>query len=233
MIGSVSAEGRYVRALFSAIAERYDLTNRVLSFGLDIFWRRRAARFVQGWNPGQILDLATGSGDLTLALRKACPAATFFALDFCLPMLFVAQRKGVQNLISGDALALPFASSTFDVVTVAFGLRNVRPWASALLEIRRILRPKGHLLILDFSRPPPLLNWLYQPYLRSVLPRIAALLTGHKAAYDYLGDSVQDFPEGAKMCLLLRQAGFAEVEHAPLSGGIASIYTGSAPDAVS
>ncbi len=140
----------------------------------------------------------------------------------------VAQRKGVRNLISGDALALPFAPSTFDVVTVAFGLRNIRPWASALLEIRRILCPLGHLMILDFSRPSPPLHWIYQPYLRSVLPRVAALLTGQKAAYEYLGDSMKDFPGGEMMCLLLRQNGFSEVKDAPLSGGIASIYTGSA-----
>lgn len=222
-------KAQQVRALFSSIAGRYDLANHLLSAGLDYFWRRRAARVVRGWKPGRILDLATGSGDLALTLHAACPEALIVGADFCHPMLRVAQRKGVAHLVTADGLALPFARESFDVVTVAFGLRNMASWPDALAGMHRVLRPGGHLLILDFSVPHPPLRWLYRPYLHLVLPRVAALLTGEQAAYEYLGDSIEKFPHGAAMCGLLEQAGFAEARSEPLSGGIVSLYTATRP----
>src|SRR6185369_4512184 len=125
-----------------------------------------------------------GSGDLALTLRAACPNALVVGADFCHPMLRVARGKGVEHLVTADGLALPFADETFDVVTVAFGLRNMASWPAALAEMRRVLRPGGHVLILDFSVPPPPLVWLYRPYLHHVLPWIADLVTRQKAAYD-------------------------------------------------
>ena len=220
-------KSQFVRAMFSAIAGRYDLANHLLSGGLDYFWRCRAGRIVRAWNPERILDLATGSGDLAVTLCAACPTALVVGADFCLPMLQVAQRKGVSNLVTADGLALPFADATFDVVTVAFGLRNMASWPSALAEMRRVLRPGGHLLILDFSVPPPPLLWIYRPYLHYVLPRVAAFLTHEKAAYDYLGDSIEKFPCGPAMCALLEEAAFTQPEAQPLSGGIVSLYTAS------
>ena len=197
-----------VQTMFSAISGRYDLANHLLSGGLDFLWRCRAAGIVRQWQPGRILDLATGSGDLALTLRSACPGALVVGADFCPPMLQVARRKGLEHLVTADALRLPFAEGSFDVVTVAFGLRNMASWPGALSEMRRVLAPGGHVLILDFSVPPPPLRWLYRPYLHHVLPRVATLLTGQKAAYDYLGDSIEQFPQGAAMCELLREAGF-------------------------
>ncbi len=217
--------GRVVRSMFSAIAGRYDFANHFLSLGLDFFWRRRAAAMVRSWQPESILDLATGSGDLALSLRAACPGARVIGADFCLPMLLVAQRKRLPDLVVADAMALPFADGTFDVLTVAFGLRNMESCPGALAEMGRVLDPGGHLLVLDFSVPPAPLRWAYRPYLHHVLPRLAGLLTGEKAAYDYLGDSIEKFPCGPAMCALIESAGFADARCEPLSGGIVSLYT--------
>jgi demethylmenaquinone methyltransferase/2-methoxy-6-polyprenyl-1,4-benzoquinol methylase len=214
-----------VRAMCSGIAERYDFANHFLSFGLDFLWRRRAARIVRDWKPGRILDLATGSGDLGLSLRTACPEAQLIGGDFCLPMLRTAQKKGLANLIVADGMRLPFRDEVFDVLTVAFGLRNMESWPGALGEMRRVLKPGGHLLVLDFSVPPPPLRWVYRPYLHSVLPRMADLVTGEKAAYDYLGDSIEKFPCGRAMCELMEGVGFREAKAEPLSGGIVTLYT--------
>ncbi len=214
-----------VQSMFEKIARRYDLANHLLSGGLDFWWRRRAARQVRAWQPQRLLDLATGSGDLALTLAAACPGTHIVAADFCEPMLELARRKGVPNLVVADALALPFAEAEFDVVTVAFGLRNMASWPRALSEMRRVLRPGGHLLVLDFSLPSPPLRWFYRRYLHHVLPRFAALVTGEKAAYDYLGDSIEKFPHGPAMGALLQEAGFISPTSEPLTGGIVSLYT--------
>jgi demethylmenaquinone methyltransferase/2-methoxy-6-polyprenyl-1,4-benzoquinol methylase len=211
--------------MFAAIAHRYDLANHLLSAGLDFWWRRRAAAIIRKWKPRRILDLATGSGDLAVTLGHACPEALVVGADFCLPMLQVARRKGVNNLIVADALQLPFSAETFDVLTVAFGLRNMASWEGALAEMRRVLRPGGHLLILDFSVPKPPLRWVYRPYLHYLLPQVAGWLTGEKGAYEYLGQSIEQFPHGPAMCALLERIGFSEAGHEPLSGGIVSLYT--------
>lgn len=218
-------KGPFVRAMFAAIAARYDVANHFLSFGLDFLWRHRASRIVRAWQPKRVLDLATGSGDLALALRAACPAALVVGADFCLPMLRVAQGKGLGQLVVADGMRLPLADGAFDVVTVAFGLRNMESWPAALTEMARVLRPGGHLLVLDFSVPPAPLRWAYRPYLHHVLPRLAALLTGEKSAYDYLGDSIEKFPCGPAMCALIAGAGFAEAKGERLTGGIVSLYT--------
>lgn len=215
-----------VRTMFSAIAESYDFANHFLSFGLDFLWRRRASQIVRLWDPRRILDLATGSGDLALSLRGACPQAQIVGADFCLPMLRSAQRKGVENLVIADGMRLPFANGVFDALTVAFGLRNMESWPGALAEMARVLRPAGHLLVLDFSVPPPPMRWLYRPYLHHVLPRVAGFLTGEKEAYDYLGESIEQFPCGPAMCTLFEAAGFAEANAERLSGGIVTLYTG-------
>ncbi len=225
MSPDIADKARRVQTMFGAIARRYDLANHLLSGGLDFLWRRRSARLVRAWQPRLILDLATGSGDLALTLAAACPASHVVGADFCEPMLREARRKGLRDLVVADALALPFGDETFDVVTVAFGLRNMASWPAALGEMRRVLKPGGHLLVLDFSVPPPPLRWIYRPYLHHVLPRLAALLTGEKAAYDYLGDSIEKFPHGAAMCALLTASDFTSPTCEPLTGGIVSLYT--------
>jgi demethylmenaquinone methyltransferase/2-methoxy-6-polyprenyl-1,4-benzoquinol methylase len=140
-------------------------------------------------------------------------------------MLREARRKNVGVVLAADGLALPFASETFDVVTVAFGLRNMASWPGALREMHRVLKPGGHVLILDFSVPPPPLRWIYRPYLHHVLPSVAGWLTGERGAYKYLGESIEKFPAGAAMCALLQDAGFHTPTAERLSGGIVSLYT--------
>ena len=221
-------EPRFVQGLFGAIARRYDLANHLLSGGLDFLWRRRAARIVQSWQPERILDLATGSGDVALSLRRACPSAQIVGADFCVPMLREARAKNSGPVVAADGLALPFAAESFDVVTVAFGLRNMASWPGALAQMHRVLRPGGHVLILDFSVPPAPLRWVYRPYLHHVLPWIAGWLTGERGAYEYLGDSIERFPSGQAMCRLLEEAGFASPSAERLTGGIVSLYTGRA-----
>jgi demethylmenaquinone methyltransferase/2-methoxy-6-polyprenyl-1,4-benzoquinol methylase len=218
-----------VQAMFGAISRRYDLANHLLSGGLDVLWRQRTARTLRGWSPGRILDLATGSGDLALTLRSACPEAWVLGADFCPPMLRIARRKGLNTLVAADGLRLPFEEGVFDAVTIAFGLRNMASWEGGLAEMRRVLRPGGHLLVLDFSIPKPPLRWIYGPYLHYVLPRLAALVTGQKAAYDYLGDSIEQFPQGPMMCELMRAAGFVDARFQPMTGGIVTLYTAMRP----
>lgn len=218
-----------VRGIFSSIAGRYDLANHLLSGGFDFLWRARATRLVCGWSPTAVLDIATGSGDLAIALRRALPEARIVGADFCLPMLQVAARKGLHPLVVADAMKLPFAGASFDVVTVAFGLRNMESWPDALREMSRVLRPGGHLLILDFSMPSPPFAWLYRFYLHRVLPRAAGLLTGHRAGYEYLGESIESFPSGPAMCELIAGNNFTAPRCLPLAAGIVSIYTAERP----
>jgi demethylmenaquinone methyltransferase/2-methoxy-6-polyprenyl-1,4-benzoquinol methylase len=212
--------------MFASIAARYDFANHFLSAGLDHSWRRRATAHVRAWQPDIILDIAAGSGDLTLSLQQALPNASVIALDFCEPMLQRARKKNARRLVVADSLHLPFATDSIEAITVAFGLRNMNSWNHALAEMRRALREGGHLLVLDFSVPAPPLRWLYRPYLHYLLPRIAALLTGSKSAYDYLGASIEQFPHGASMRALFAQEGLSDVRAEPLTGGIVSLYTG-------
>jgi demethylmenaquinone methyltransferase/2-methoxy-6-polyprenyl-1,4-benzoquinol methylase len=220
-----AGKGAAVRRLFGAIARRYDLANHLLSLGFDFRWRRRAARMVRGWRPGHVMDLATGSGDLALAIEDTCPEAVVVGVDFCLPMLQIAGKKGVARLVQADGLRLPFADRTFDVVTIAFGLRNMESPEGALREMARVLKPGGHMLILDFSVPRAPWRGVYRMYLHRVLPSLAGLLTGDRAAYEYLGASIENFPQGDEMRNLICAAGFDDALCEPQTCGIVSLYS--------
>ena len=211
----------FVKEAFAGIARRYVLTNHVLSLGTDVLWRIRTARLVASLKPRFVVDLATGSGDLAAAIRRRCPDAEILGMDFSVP-----QRQNFESLIAADALALPLADQCVDVITVAFGLRNMASWPRALAEMHRVLRPGGHLVILDFSIPStPILRAPYLFYLKQVMPRIAGLLTGKKDAYDYLCGSIEKFPSGAKMESLLLECQFRKPVTRPLSLGIAALYS--------
>lgn len=218
----------YVHAAFSSIAERYVTANHVLSLGTDVLWRQSAVKIISEWHPRNLLDIATGTGDLALAICRALPEVDVLGTDFCRPMLEVAVRRGLTSVLEADAMHLPLPDACFDAATVAFGLRNMADYGAALREFRRILRPGGHLLVLDFSMPEGFLASPYRLYLHRFLPRIAGWLTGNSGAYDYLGESIEAFPRGSSFCELLRDAGFGMTTSVALTGGIASIYTGEA-----
>lgn len=212
--------------MFGRIARRYDLANHLLSGGADFLWRRRAAKIVEQWRPKHVLDLATGSGDLALAIQRLLPDAAVIAADFSPEMLSVANDKGVRETILADAMNLPFESESFDALTVAFGLRNMSDWNLALREMARVLRSGGHLLVLDFSLPVGPLRPAYRFYLHRCLPVLASLVTGQKAAYDYLSGSIEKFPSGEEMIRLIEANGFVAATAEPRTAGIATIYTG-------
>jgi demethylmenaquinone methyltransferase/2-methoxy-6-polyprenyl-1,4-benzoquinol methylase len=212
--------------MFGAIARRYDLANHTLSCGIDFYWRKRAANTVASWRPGKIVDLATGTGDLALALQKKLPDAEVTGVDFLPEMLELAQRKGVRQTILADAMKLPFPDASFDCVTIAFGLRNMENWRGALAEMSRVLRRDGHLLVLEFSLPTiSIVRTIYRFYLHHCLPLLGSFLTRRKSAYDYLGDSIEEFPSGNAMIDLIEASGFRNTALQPLSYGIATIYT--------
>ena len=215
----------YVKKAFSRIADRYVLTNHVLSLGTDILWRKKVGRIVEKWQAVTILDMATGTGDLALELQRACSGAVVTGADFCEEMLAHAADRGVSNTIVADAMNMPFDDDSFDVLTVAFGLRNMASWPDALKEMRRVIRPGGHLLILDFSLPTGILRKPYHFYLNKVLPKIAGLMTGEGDAYEYLAGTIEQFPSGEKMTDLIESCGFTGAEAEPLTFGVASIYT--------
>ncbi len=223
----------FVKDAFARIARRYMVTNHVLSLGTDILWRRKTARLVADLKPSILLDLATGTGDLAEAIFKAVPGVRLTGADFSAPMLEIAKKRnlpGTEWLVA-DAMALPFADGTYDAVTVAFGLRNMADWPAAVREMSRVLRPGGHLVVLDFSLPAlPGFRGAYRFYLHRILPKLAGLLTGQREAYEYLSGTIERFPSGEDMIRMLRANGFANGRAIPLSGGIASLYVAQKPD---
>ena len=190
---------KFVKGAFAKIADRYVLTNHVLSMGTDILWRRKVGRIVSRWKPEHVLDVATGTGDLALEIQKRCPGAKVLGTDFCPEMLAHATEGGVQETQVEDAMNLSFKDGTFDVVTAAFGLRIMENWQEALREMGRVIKPGGHLLVLDFSQPRGILKKPYGLYLNKILPKVAGLLTGQGGAYQYLAGSIGEFPYGENM----------------------------------
>ncbi|MBT8038029.1 MAG: ubiquinone/menaquinone biosynthesis methyltransferase [Verrucomicrobiae bacterium] len=218
----------YVKKAFSRIADRYVVTNHVLSLGTDILWRKKVGRIVAGWNPETILDVATGTGDLALEIQKKCPDTQVTGSDFCEEMLAYAAQSGVRETVVADAMAMPFDDDSFDGLTVAFGLRNMADWSDALQEMYRVIKPKGHLLVLDFSLPTGVLRKPYRFYLNKVLPKIAGVMTGEGDAYEYLAGTIEQFPSGKEMTDLINSCGFTGASARPLTCGVASIYTATA-----
>ena len=222
-------DAAYVRDAFARIADRYVLANHVLSGGADIWWRKVVSARIRRWKPKRLLDVASGTGDLALGIQDKCPDCEVVATDFCAEMLAHASSRGLAKTMVADALDLPFPDAGFDVVTVAFGLRNMADYPAALREMQRVLKPGGRLLILDFSLPGGLLRPLYRFYLHRVLPRLAGWLTGQRDAYEYLGGSIESFPSGKGMTDLLESCGYVETLATPLTFGVVSIYQASRP----
>lgn len=228
-----------VNTMFARIARRYDAANRLLSGGVDQHWRRRLVGFVRASAPRDVLDLATGSGDVAFALARALPADTrITGMDFCRPMLdqAIAKQGGAapearaNNIVfrQGDGLALPCPDSAFDAVTVSFGLRNMADRHRALSEMRRVLRPGGRVHVLEFSQPYRWFRPFYYFYTKRILPAIAGKVTGDRAAYDYLNASIEAYPDHAAMSDELRHAGFRNVRAVRMTLGIVALHIGDA-----
>jgi len=223
-----------VNSMFGRIARRYDFANHLLSGGLDILWRRRLVAAVRDNSPHNVLDLATGSGDVAFALCRGLPAeTTIVGMDFCQPMLDQANLKkaalpaSLQAAVTfrqGDGLELPLPDASFDAVTISFGLRNMADRHRSLTEMRRVLRPGGHLYVLEFSQPQVWLKPLYFFYLRRLLPRIAGIATGDKAAYVYLNETIEQFPGRAALAEEIRAAGFSRVDAHSLTFGTVALH---------
>lgn len=227
------------RAMFNAIARRYDLLNHLLSGGVDIYWRRRALGSVRQSRPERILDLATGTADFAIAARRLEPQRVV-GVDVAVEMLRLGvgkvSREGLDGrvrLLAGDGEGLPFKGGCFDLVMGAFGVRNFGHIPTGLAEAFRVLRPGGELLVLDFSEPSvPLFRQVYRFYFERVLPLIGGLISGNRRAYSYLPRSVGTFPQGEGFVRLLDEAGFVDAGATALTLGVCSIYQGRKPGGV-
>jgi len=234
--GTLSSGPSSVGPMFDRIAPTYDLLNHLLSLGRDFAWRRRVSGQVAGSGPLNLLDLATGTGDLLICLLQRCPAiGKATGLDISTRMLELCREKlqarglGARaELVCADASATPFPEGAFDVATMAFGIRNTASAVVTLTEIHRVLKPGGAALILEFSLPHHrAVRWCYLKYLRSVVPWIGAAISGDKHAYRYLNQSIEGFHQPEAFSSLMRQTGFREVSVIPLTWGVASIYKGT------
>lgn len=222
-----------VNSMFGRIASRYDLANRLLSVGIDRWWRMQLVGNVRKANPGAILDLATGSGDVAFALSRGLPQTVLITgMDFCAPMLDVARQKqaaahGIFGNVAfrqGDGLALPDPDGSYDAVTISFGLRNMADRHRSLTEMHRVLRPGGRLFVLEFSQPQQWCRALYYFYLGKVSPWLAGLVTGEPEAYKYLCDSITQFPDAAGMSDEIRRAGFSAVTVQRMTFGVVALH---------
>ncbi len=225
-----------VRKMFGEIAGRYDFLNHLLSLNVDRYWRWKTVRSVPPKPGTKILDMCTGTGDLALAYNKAAAGkAQIVGADFCHEMLAIARKKAKKagatdavDFIEADAMQIPLESDQFDIVSVAFGLRNVAKTDVGLAEMVRVCAPGGRVAVLEFSTP----DWqpfkaVYGWYFRNVLPKIGQLLASNaQSAYNYLPESVGEFPQGEALAKQMRAAGLTDVQHQALTLGVATLYTG-------
>ena len=237
--GDQRSAARAVRDMFTSIAPRYDLLNHVLSFNVDHLWWRRAARSfrdILAQPDARVLDLCCGTGDMTFALRRQAgkPSRRILGADFSHAMLRRATAKSSSiardgsspDWIEADALNLPFPAENFDLVTSAFGFRNLADYNAGLREIFRVLRPGGECGILDFSEPKGAVGAFYRVYFKQVLPRVGTMISGVRGPYAYLPASVERFPEASEMLERMKTAGFVEAAWTPYTFGIAGLYRG-------
>ena len=219
----------WVRDMFGQVAPRYDLLNRLLSFNIDQWWRSRTVKRFRGIlnrADAVVLDLCCGTGDLSIALSKQARARVLGS-DFCHPMLTAATRKAALPFFEADALELPIAESSLDLVTVAFGFRNLANYERGLRELRRVLKPGGTAAILEFSQPPnPVFAAAYNLYSNRILPRVGAAISGAGEAYTYLPESVRKFPDAPALARMMEQAGYTDVRFERMTFGIVALHTG-------
>jgi demethylmenaquinone methyltransferase/2-methoxy-6-polyprenyl-1,4-benzoquinol methylase len=229
-----TAHERAVKEMFSGIAARYDLLNHVLSLNIDRTWRRKVRRIladVLARPDAFVLDVACGTGDLSIELKNGAKA-TVIGTDFCRPMLTIADQKSRSEkltipFIEADAMNLGVDDATFDAVTIAFGLRNLPNYEDGLRELCRVLKSGGKLVILECSHPRlPVFRELYDFYFNRVLPKIGGLVSGSRSAYTYLPNSVAKFPDKAILATMMEDAGLSEIKFQSLTGGVAALHSG-------
>jgi demethylmenaquinone methyltransferase/2-methoxy-6-polyprenyl-1,4-benzoquinol methylase len=225
-------EGNAVNQMFAGIAGRYDIANHLLSGGVDFYWRHVLSRHVRAYGPRDLVDLATGSGDVAFKMRdRLGPKVPVTGLDFCEPMLEEAREKRAAkptyadiDFSFGDCMQLPLADQSVDAVTISFGVRNFEDRQRGLREILRVLRPGGRLFVLEFSQPDRWFRPFYYFYLKYILPRVAAIATGDKSAYDYLAGTIENFPTKEALAEQLKLAGFQSVKATGLTFSIVAIH---------
>ena len=223
-----------IQKMFNDISGRYDLLNHLLSLGIDYTWRRKFVRQLSRYTPKQVLDVATGTGDLAILVGSLASVQQVVGIDNASNMLAIAKDKVLRNKLKenvafrdGDAEAIPFPDGSFDAVTVAFGVRNYENLEKGLTEMRRVLRSGGVLMILEFSHPEAILwKQLYGFYAKYIIPLIGRLVSRHKQAYKYLPESVSAFPSGKDFTKILSKLGVKNVTRRTLTFGIATIYSG-------
>jgi len=219
-----------VHSLFTQVARTYELANHVLTFGLDIVWRNRAARIASDDGGERWLDVCTGTGDMARALRRRAPAETLVAgLDFCLPML--AEGKGDVPAIQADARCMPFADNTFDLITISFATRNLRTSDDALLstlrEFHRVLTPGGRFVNVETSQPPcPLIRWAFHTFIGLTVRALGGRVSGAGAPYAYLARTIPRFHGAPEFADLIREAGFSDVTYRQMTFGAAAVHRG-------
>jgi demethylmenaquinone methyltransferase / 2-methoxy-6-polyprenyl-1,4-benzoquinol methylase len=223
-----------VNSMFARIAGRYDLTNRLISGGMDVIWRRRLVAAVRRNTPKNVLDLATGSGDVAFALSRGMKTpVNITGMDFCAPMLVEANAKMAAardgryvniTFCEGDILSLPLADGSFDAITISFGLRNLADRPRGLREMRRVLRPGGRLFVLEFSQPAAWFRPFYFFYLRKILPVLAGAITADRQAYVYLNETIEQFPGRAALTAEIKAAGFSQVSSHAMAGCAVALH---------
>lgn len=230
--------GDRVRQMFAEIAPRYDLMNHLLSLNIDRLWRSKTLKLLSLKPGAPVLDVCTGTGDLAIAMARTLGTETaIVGSDFCTEMLQIAREKQTQKLpgfpkvqfIEADTQALPFPENHFQAVTVAFGLRNVAVTEQGLAEMRRVCKVGGQIAVLEFSKPTVFgLRHLYNFYFKTILPRVGQSMSKNKqSAYEYLPQSVQEFPSGEALAVLMRQAGLSDIKMFPMTFGVVTLYLGT------
>jgi demethylmenaquinone methyltransferase / 2-methoxy-6-polyprenyl-1,4-benzoquinol methylase len=233
---AVRPEAQSVQQMFSDIAFRYDFLNRLLSFGIDRFWRREAVYEVAQAKPQRILDVATGTADLAISLKQALPFAEVIGVDFAEPMLGVGRKKVTRlglalPLLQGDGLNLSYPDNSFDALTIAYGIRNFSDRQRGLEEFYRVLKPGGKVVILEFPPPPEnLFGRLFRLYFLGISPYIAGLFSGRRDAYVYLGKSVLNFPSPNALASMMQRAGFVKIRYKLQSLGVSALHVGEKPE---
>lgn len=234
--GDSRHKSEQVREMFDAIAPAYDFMNRAMTFGIDRLWRRRAVRLMRDIPHADVLDIATGTGDLAILMAERLDGSHVTGVDLSEGMIEIGRRKvaekgldGRISLTTGDCLALPFPDNSFDCITCAYGVRNFENLAAGYKEMERVLRPGGLLVVLELSTPPsPVVKPFYSLYTRFLIPTVGRMVSKDTRAYSYLPESIAAVPQREEMCQVMRDAGLTDCRYIPLTFGTCTIYTAKA-----